>query len=124
MNNDSPFNFLYNALIPYKEVLSKACDAILDQEVSNYPIFILSKDTIDVGVPLIDELTGFESWSINASMLEEFTAKQIVQMERVDNFIEIYKDPRLYFCFFIVDQGAAQFVFFPRKSQSKNGVHL
>ena len=36
-------------LKPYLEVMGKAADAILDQDVSLYPIFIVHQHTVDIG---------------------------------------------------------------------------
>lgn len=96
-------------------VFSKAADAVLDQEVSNYPIFIVHQGEIEVGIPVIDPKKVASNWAINLSTLEEFAAKQIIKSENIDNFREVYKDPQENFCLFIISEIGANFIFLPRK---------
>ncbi len=116
MLKEDQLNQLKKALDPYLPVLGKATDAILDQEVSDYPIFILTNEIANIGIPLVDELKTMEDWSINASSLEEFSTKQVIQSGRVEDFRSIYKDAKDNFCLFIMEKGEAQFVFIPRSN--------
>lgn len=101
-------------LLPYNGFLAFTSDAIIDQDVSRYPIFVLHVQGINVGIPLdIDHLQG--DWSVNASSLEEFVTKQLIESSKVDAFTAVYKDPKRFLCLFVVDDSAATFVFIPRK---------
>lgn len=97
-------------------ILSKAADSVLDQEVSNYPIFIVHQGEIEVGISVIDPKKVASKWAINLSILEEFAAKQIIKSENIDNFREVYKDPQKHLCLFIISEIGANFIFIPRKS--------
>ena len=114
MTKEKQLNDLKVALNPYFPVMAKASDAVLDQEVSEYPIFVLTNEIAHIGIPLIDEITSLNSWSMNMSSLEEFSTKQVIQAGKVDDFMGIFKDPKSYFCLFVVEQGGANFVFIPR----------
>ena len=114
MSEETKLYKLEEALKPYAEIMAKASDVILDQEVSSYPIFVLTDEIAEVGLRIIDELQTMTSWSVNVSSLEEFSTKQIIRTEKINDFRSIYKDPKSFFCLFIWERGGAQFVFLPR----------
>jgi hypothetical protein len=95
----------------YNHLVTEAAETILDNEVSNYPIFIATQDEIDMGLQIIDHETTTAAWSIYASTLEEFVAKQVVLLEKVDDFKKTYKDPREHNCYFIISKIGHQFAF-------------
>lgn len=107
------YNQLQKALNPYLGVMRKAAEAVLDQEISKYPIFVIHQmGDLELGIPLIrpSEEQGFD-YSVHLSTLEEFTTKKIIDIARVDRFRQVYKDPREYFCLFLFKKGEANFVF-------------
>ncbi len=108
----NPYQQLQTDLQPWIPTLGKAVDTILDQEVSKYPLFVVYKGDIAIGLPLV-EREG-EEWSINASTLEEFATKGLIEPDKVDNFKEVYKDPLEFICLFVVNPQGATFVFLPR----------
>ncbi len=115
MNISEQFGKLETELNTYQAILNKAADAILDQEVSDYPIFIAhQQDNIDIGLPLADREQVSGNWSIHASTLEEFVKKQLIKADKMDDFKQVYKDPRLYICVFAIQEIGATFVFIPR----------
>ncbi len=106
---------LEKELQPYNTMLGKAADTIIEQEVSSFPIFIVHQHSVDIGIQLIDQETVSGNWSINASSLEEFVTKQIIQTDKVDDFKSVYKDPQNELCLFVLSELGAKFVFIPRK---------
>jgi len=115
VNVDIKFKQLEKEIAPYNAMMSKAADAILQQDVSSYPIFVVHQQLIDIGLPIVDNDKTSSKWSISASTLEEFVTKQIVQMEKVDDFKKVYKNPENNLCLFILSDLGATFVFVPRK---------
>ena len=99
---------------PYNHILNQAADAVLDQDVSSYPIFIFAQESIEIGLLLIERDNDKHKWEIHASTLEELVTKKIIEGSRVDNFRSIYKDPREYLCLFVLSTIGATFVFLPR----------
>lgn len=96
----------------YKPVMAKATEMILDEDISKYPIFVVHTDTIEMGIPLVErEQSG--KWSIHLSTLEEFAAKQLIQPEKVEDFIKIYKNPIESHCLFVLSDLGARFIFLP-----------
>jgi len=111
---ESQYVQLEKELNPYKSLFSQAADAILDQEVSDYPIFVLHRQMVDIGLPLVEGGTEAMPWSVNASTLEELATKKVIGMEKVDDFRKVYKDPKTFFCLFVLSDAGANFVFMPR----------
>lgn len=122
MDAENQYKALEKALAPHIPLMGQAADTILDQEVSIYPIFIIHQLNVDIGVLLVSKTDGKSDWSIHASTLEELVTKQVIQMDKVDNFRQVYKDPREYLCLFTLSEMGATFVFLPRtmgKSEEK-----
>ncbi len=111
---DEKMKQLEAEITPFKGVLAKAADAILVQDVSNYPIFVVHQQTIDMGIAIVNPEGDKGKWSINASTLEEFVTKQLIQQEKVENFKKVYKNPETDLCLFILSDLGATFVFIPR----------
>lgn len=102
-------------LKPFTSIMAKAADAIIDQNISSYPIFITSQLAIEVGVPLINrDPEKKQMWFVNASTLEELHVKNVIHSDKIDEFRKIYKDPSLHFCLFVLSDLGAQFIFLPR----------
>ena len=100
----------------YQAILAKASDAVVDGDVSNYPILVMHKQEVDVGIPIVEEVAGMDNWRIHMSSLEEFVTKQLIEMDKVDEFIRIYKEPSTHFCLFVISELGAQFIFIPRET--------
>ncbi len=100
-------------LRPFSMLLKGTADKILE-EVSNYPIFVLQQELMEIGVPLAvpDSVEG--KWSINISTLEELFAKKIIQPENLEPFKSIFKDPEKFYCLLVGKPEGAAFVFVPR----------
>lgn len=100
-------------LKPHFEMMRKASETVLDQEVSSYPIFVIHRaESIQLGIPLIEYSDEQDiPWSINISTLEEFTAKKVIDITRIDRFQKVYKDPLKHFCLFLLKNEEANFVF-------------
>ena len=113
MQKEQDLKTLEEELKSYKPLLGKVADTIMEQDVSSYPLFVLHHAGIEVGIPLDTQNIEGE-WSVNASSLEEFVAKQLVLADKVDEFKSVYKDPTAFLCLFVVDKSGATFVFIPR----------
>lgn len=99
----------------YLPILGKASEAIMDQEVSDYPIFIAhQQESIGVGLLIAEREQVRGNWTLHASTLEEFVTKQLIQADRVEDFKRVYKEPKDYICVFIIQEIGATFVFIPR----------
>ena len=114
MSKTSKFLKLEVELKGYKKMMSQASDTIIDNDVSEYPIFVIHQQTVEIGIPIAnkDEVNG--NWSVNASTLEEMVSKQIIHQRRIPEFKRVYKDPKFHLCLFALSELGAQFIFIPR----------
>ncbi len=115
-NKESTEKFLQlqRDLKPYKKPLGQAIDQMLAKEVTKYPIFVVHQQQVEIGVEIISKEKIQGNWSVNATTLEEFVAKQIIYEERVEEFKRVYKDPEDFICLFILSELSAQFIWMPR----------
>ncbi len=104
-----------NEMKKYKAVLCKASDTILDNEVSSYPIFVVHKQEIALGVPIVVREKMNTNWSVNASSLEEFVTKQLIFENKLEAFKKAYKDSTTHLCLFVLSDLGAQFIYIPRQ---------
>ena len=116
MLSENQLNTLQQQLQPILPLLTQAADAVVDQDVSHYPIFVVFKslEETGLGLPVVHGTAETGDWSVNASTLEELAAKQVVAMEKVDQFRSIYKSNSPNLCMLVWSDGPAQFAFIPR----------
>ena len=119
MINEQVVTQIREELKIYTKLLAQASQTVLDQDVSNYPIFVVAKTPMEIGIPIVNKLAS-SSWLINISTLEEFVAKQIIQSAKVEEFKSVYKEPTDFFCLFVHDGKQAQFIFMPYFSEWQN----
>ncbi len=101
-------------LMKYTLLMSQAKKAILADGVSNYPIFVLHRQVLELGVPLVDAAEeGGDQWSLHVATLEEFVQRQIIEIERVDDFREVYRNATDQHCVFVIAEVGAKFLFIP-----------
>jgi hypothetical protein len=106
---------LEKELAPQKAVMGKAADAILDQDVSSYPIFVVHQHIVDIGIPIVEQAEKGPLWSVNASTLEELATKKIITPDKIDSFKQVYKPPQEFLCLFVLSDLGANFIFLPRE---------
>lgn len=111
-----PYIILEKELSIFRKMMTQASQTIRDKDVSEYPIMVAHQQELELGIPIFkkDEKKG-SKWSIHASTLEEFTSKQIVFLEKIENFKENYKDPADFVCVFVLSELGAEFIFLPTK---------
>lgn len=97
----------------YRTQLIQAADTIREQDVSNYPIFVASQLPLELGIPLLKREQMTEGWAINASTLEEFHAKQIIDTDKIDDFRALYKSHTDDLCIFATTEEGVKFIFIP-----------
>lgn len=101
----------------YRIALNKALDIMMEQDLSNYPIFIMHQLELEMGVKLIDAEGTSAKWSVHASSLEEFSIKGLIEQDKINEFQKVYKDHPNHFCLFVLSEMGAQFIFYPRNEQ-------
>ena len=81
MSDRLKMRMLEKELEPYSKVLTQAATTIIDSDVSKYPIFVVHQHQMDMGILLIDKEQFKGNWSVNASSLEEFVTKNIIEQD-------------------------------------------
>ncbi len=97
-----------------KELLKRASATIIEQNVSDYPIFVFHEEGIDIGIPIFIPEEGSKEWLINATTLEELSTKSLVMSDKVEDFKKAFKDPEQFFCLFVVIGGGGSYIFLPQ----------
>mgnify|MGYP006160097837 FL=1 len=110
---ESPLISLKKDLEFYKETLREVAVEIMVEGLSAYPIFIAHQHEVALGEVIINHTELGTSWTIQASTLEEFQEKGIIQSNKKDSFLQSYKPADDYMCVFVVVPEGANFVYYP-----------
>ena len=96
------------------DALKEAAYQIKKRGFSDFPIFVCSQRSIEIGQMLIgvNELHG-NKWNYHASMMEEFVQRKLIAEENIELFVQNFKDIEEYACLFVVDGQFTNFVFIP-----------
>jgi hypothetical protein len=76
-------------------------------------VFIASDQEVSLGRLVIDKEELALEYSIYASTLEEFVARNIVKSDKLESFKKAYKNPQQFVCIFALLGDDAGFVFSP-----------
>ena len=110
---ESPLLSLKKDLDFYKETIREVALDIVGEGLSSYPIFIAHQHQVSIGEIIIDKEEFGKDWTIQASTLEEFIERGIIQKDKKDVFLYSYKNPSEYACIFVVVPEGANFAFIP-----------
>jgi hypothetical protein len=106
---------LPTAMEPYRNLLRQATEAVIDQEVSKYPILVAYQEPelAVIGLPVLQRSAEGSPWTVHISTLEELAARKVVSMNQVDHFREVYRRNAGQLCFLVWTDGEARFAFLP-----------
>ena len=113
---DAPayLNDVDEALARHAPVIDGALDAVVDQQVSDYPILVWQRGAeLELGVTFLAHADP-GGWEVRVTTLEELAAKNVLRPDRVTEFRRVFADARRQYCNFVVTTEGAQFVFRPR----------
>ncbi|MDZ4749276.1 MAG: hypothetical protein SH808_12375 [Saprospiraceae bacterium] len=103
----------------YHGLMQEAFEGVIDEGVSNYPVFIFHQQEVSVGLPIVDRHQIAGEWSVNISTLEEFYIKGLVVIEKVEEIkAKIIGHPPQYCCLVLVE-GKGSLIFLPRESSAE-----
>ncbi|MBP6386743.1 MAG: hypothetical protein KA313_01515 [Pseudarcicella sp.] len=96
------------------DILKDASYQIRKRGFSEYPVFVCSQNDLAIGQKLLN-MNEFANnrWNYSASMMEEFTQREIIAQENIEVFKGNYKNPDEYACLFVYDGQFASFVYIP-----------
>ena len=113
-NNKQQLLDIERLLKRYRSSLATAAETIRNENVSNYPIFVASKTGVEIGVLLFSQGQLPDNWCVMASSLEEFHVKKIIDTEKMDDFMDLYRSRPEEICVFAIDtEGVSKFIFIP-----------
>ncbi len=101
----------------YSKVLKQAKEVMLDQDITLYPIFILHQQQLEMGVSVLEAGDQTGKWSVQASSLEEFVVKNIINEDKIPEFRKVYLSHDHHICIFVLSDLGAQFIFFPEEGE-------
>ena len=110
---ESPLVLLKRDLDGYKDTLKQVALDIRVEGLSEQPIFIAHQHEVSIGEIILDRKELGTEWTIQASTLEEFLSRGIIQESKKDVFLYSYKNPDEFACIFVVVPEGANFVFIP-----------
>ena len=103
----------------YNDSIKEVASEILDNKVTEYPIFVAHQNIIELGEMILNKEDFDKNWSISASILEDFIEKGLVLKDKAPEFKRVYKDPKTNICIFLVTEELANFIFIPYKTKGK-----
>ena len=95
------------------DTIKEAAYQIVMQGFSDYPIFPICKEKMALGQELIPKELFQLDWNYNVSFLDEFVQRELITIENMDNFKNIYRDYNEFCCLFVVDITDTSFIFVP-----------
>jgi hypothetical protein len=99
--------------IKVSENLKEASYQIKKRGFSEFPVFVLTENVIELGNTLFTK-SDFETvYEYKASFLEEFVERELIGIESKELFKENYKDPEEFCCLFVIDNNFAGFIYIP-----------
>lgn len=93
--------------------LKEAAYQIRINNISDYPIFPISKADLPIGSLLIGKKDIALQWNYYASFMNEFVERGLIEGEGIELFQQTYKNPDEFCCLFVVDVEFTNFVFVP-----------
>lgn len=111
--NKKLMGFVAEDFVKVAEYIKEASYQIRKRKFSEYPIFTLSQQPVEVGQLLFDKPDFKTRYQYRASMVEEFVQRTLMAEESKPLFLENYKNPDEFACLFIWDEGFAGFIFLP-----------
>lgn len=115
MSTTEDFIKLRDQLKVYIPLMQKAGEIVQDEGVSNYPIMVVHKQEVEIGIPLEMNFPMPGGWQVNVSTLEEFVSKNVIENEKIEEFRALYKQHENHVCLFVLSILGAQFVFFEKQ---------
>jgi hypothetical protein len=112
-SSPSPLTSLKADLDFYNEAIREVSAEIIAEGYTLYPIFIAHQHEVSLGELILDKTELGTNWSINASSLEDFVDKGIINEDKKDHFIKQYKPTNEFMCLFVIVPEGANFVFYP-----------
>jgi hypothetical protein len=114
---ESPLVSLEKDLELYADSVKEVAIDIMMEGISTHPIFIAHQHIVSIGELILNRDDLNTNWSIQASTLEEFVQKGIIDPQKKAMFLKSYKKPEDYMCVFVIVPEGANFIYYPYPKQ-------
>jgi hypothetical protein len=105
---------LESELKQHKQLLKESAEAVLKDEITNFPIFVFHKLEFNIGEPLLVSQEEETEWNITMVTLEQLIQIGFIPLEKAKLFISSYKDPERYVCVLAIENPKqTSFVYYP-----------
>ena len=111
----SPLFSLEKDLEFYSDAIKEVSIEIMVEGISSHPIFIAHQHEVKLGEIILNKEELNTDWTIQASTLEEFIEKGIINKEKKEQFLKVYKKPENFMCVFVIVPEGANFIYYPYK---------
>jgi len=111
----SPLLSLEKDLEFYSDAIKEVSIEIMIEGISSHPIFIAHQHEVELGEIILNKEELNTDWTIQASTLEEFIEKGIINKEKKEQFLKVYKKPENFMCVFVIVPEGANFIYYPYK---------
>ena len=110
--NEKSIGIITSDFVKVSENLKLACSKIISNNFSNYPIIIMSKESVSIGTLFIDigELMN-NSWKYYATFLEVLIEKKIIH--QIKEFKKKYKNSDEFCCLLVLLNNNSKIIFIP-----------
>ena len=95
------FNFIHSDFLKVSNKIQKSSHIIRSLGFTDYPIFIVSKDKINLNCLLIKKKDN--NFYYYVSSLDFFIKYNLIFKNKINSFKNSYKDPSKFCCLFILD---------------------
>lgn len=95
------------------EALKAVAAKVVEEGISEYPVFVAAHEIIEIGRPVFDRDSVQLNWFFHVTILEDFISREIVKRDRVKAFQDTYGDPLKTACIFVLTPEQGQFIFVP-----------
>ncbi len=118
ISNDPELNGKYLGTVTQDFVkiadhIKEASYQIRKRGFSEYPIFVISKEEIPIGQLLFKKDEIDTTWNYYVTYVDEFVQRKIIQKDKLDLFMESYKNPEEFSCLFVIDGDFTNFLYIP-----------
>lgn len=113
----SPLISLEKDLELYADSIKEVAVEIMVEGISAHPIFVAHQHTVSIGEVILERAELNTEWTIQASTLEEFIEKGIINPEKKALFLKNYKRPEDFMCVFVIVPEGANFIYYPYKAK-------
>jgi hypothetical protein len=92
---------------------------MMKEKFTAYPVFIAHQHEVKLGEPILAKEDFARDFSINACTLESLIEAKMILLERKNDFIQNFQNPKTTMCILLVLVSGAHFVFVPYSIKAK-----